>query len=132
MFVFWVGILIVAAALLVYYFFFMPGDPQVILLSAEDARKKLQSGEIRSVVDVRKAESYQAGHYKDAVSFPLKTINPQTINAKITAERIYSPTLIYCNSGRYAKKAAEMIAEEGGVEFIYYVEVPYWELQKED
>ena len=116
---------------LIYYYFFMPGDPQVILLKPKEARKKLRSGEIRSVVDVRKASSYQAGHYKDAVSFPLDTINPQTINAKITADRIYSPTLIYCNSGKQAEKAAEMIAEEG-IEFVYYVKVPYWELQKED
>lgn len=69
-----IGIFVVAIILLILYFV----HAQTLLaheVSLHKARKGLASGKFRSIVDVRKASEYQAGHYKGAVSFPLETIN---------------------------------------------------------
>jgi hypothetical protein len=69
-----IGVSVVALILLVLYFV----HAQTLLareVSLHEARRGLASGKFRSIVDVRKASEYQAGHYKSAVSFPLETIN---------------------------------------------------------
>lgn len=93
-------------------------------MTIDEAKKALESGKIRSIVDVRSASEFQAGHYPGAISFPLDIINEQTVTRKEISERIYSPTLVYCESGRRAKKAATLLASYG-IEDVNYVAVPY-------
>lgn len=94
------------------------------LLDIHTAKDMLRKKQIKSVVDVRNAEEYQKGHYPDAISFPHEIINPQTVAHKEVGEFIYSPTLVYCNSGRRAKHAANLLAKYG-IDTVYYVKFPY-------
>lgn len=96
-------------------------------MSLEAARKGLKEGTFRSVVDVRSTSEYQAGHYRDAISFPLNTINYQTTLKKQNGERLYTPTLVYCKTGRRSKQAANLLVKYG-MDDVYYVSTPYWKL----
>jgi rhodanese-related sulfurtransferase len=99
-------------------------------VSVEAARKGLKEGKFRSVVDVRSPSEYQAGHYRDAISFPLNTINYQTTLKKQNSERLYSPTLVYCKTGKRSKQGAELLSKYG-IYDVYYVSVPYWKLERD-
>lgn len=123
-----VGLVVIAIIGAILYFTYR--DSQVAThMTAKEARDALESGKIRSVVDVRDATEFQAGHYPDAVHFELKTINAQTVQRKMISERIYSPVLVYCRSGKRAKIGAELLAKYG-VDDVHYVSVPYWKLIK--
>jgi len=121
-----IGVSVVLVILIVLYFV----HNESLLakeVSLKDARKGLAAGKFRSVVDVRSPTEYQGGHYPDAVSFPLNTINQQTVSRKEISERIYSPVLVYCKSGKRAKEGAELMAQYG-LQDVYYVNAPYWKL----
>lgn len=115
-------ILIVVA---IFYFYSPSNTPKHLSLS--EAKKALENGTIRSIVDVRSANEYQIGHYPSAISFPSNIINEQTVTRKEISERIYSPTLVYCETGRRAKRAATLLAQYG-IDKVYYVSVPYHKL----
>ena len=121
-----IGLVVIAIIGAILYFTY--SDSQIAThMTEKEAREALESGKIRSVVDVRDATEFQAGHFPDAVHFELKTINAQTVQRKVVSERIYSPTLVYCRSGKRAKVGAELLAKYG-VDDVYYVSVPYWKL----
>jgi len=125
-----VGLVVIAIIGAILYFTYR--DSQVAKhMTVEEARDALESGKIRSVVDVRDAAEFQAGHYPDAVHFELKTINAQTVQRKMISERIYSPVLVYCRSGKRAKAGAELLAKYG-VDDVHYVSVPYEQLSKDE
>ena len=103
-----IGTLVVSVILIILYYV----HAESLLakeVSLKLARKGLVSGKFRSVVDVRSPTEYQSGHYKDAISFPLHTINAQTVTRKEISDRIYSPVLVYCKSGKRAKEGAELL-----------------------
>jgi len=100
-----IGIGILIIILIVLYYLHME-TTDVTEVSLASARKGLLEGKFRSVVDVRSTSEFRAGHYEGAVSFPLHTINAQTVQRKKIRDRIYSPVIVYCKSGRRAKLGA--------------------------
>jgi phage shock protein E len=118
-----VAVILVVAIL--FYFTSSTKTPKHLTLS--EAKKALENGTIRSIVDVRTASEYQVGHYPGAISFPSNIINEQTVTRKEISEHIYSPTLVYCETGRRAKKAATLLSKYG-IDTVYYVSVPYHKL----
>lgn len=122
-----IGSIIVITIVLIGIYFIHQETITVKELSLHQARSFLRTGKIRSVVDVRSPSEFQAGHYKDAISFPLHTINAQTVQRKEISERMYSPTLVYCKSGSRAKVGAELL-HKYGIKTVYYVSYPYYKL----
>ena len=121
-----IGLLVVVVILGILYYLHTE-SLEIKEVSLQDARKGLQEGKFRSVIDVRTTSEYQAGHYEGAVSFPLHTINSQTVQRKTISERIYSPVLVYCKSGKRAKLGAQKLYNYG-IDDVYYVSSPYWKL----
>ena len=124
-----IGSFVVILILSILYFMSLEETSTASHMSLMDAKHALRSGNIRSVVDVRKEYQYQSGHYPDAISFPLSIMNEQTITRKEISEKMYTPTLVYCNSGRQARIAAQKLTKQG-IYPVYYVSVPYWKLME--
>jgi rhodanese-related sulfurtransferase len=79
-------------------------------ITAEDAKKIIDSGEQLVILDVRTKEEYNEGHIKNAVLMPYdeadslaESLVPDK-NAKI---------LVYCRTGRRSKLASEVLLEMG-------------------
>jgi rhodanese-related sulfurtransferase len=79
-------------------------------ITAEDAKKIIDSGEQFVILDVRIKEEYDEGHIKNAVLMPYdeadslaESLIPDK-NAKL---------LVYCRTGRRSKLASEVLLEMG-------------------
>lgn len=123
-----IALLILALIVLIPFILITKDTKQELLVSPKEARDMLATGHIYTVIDVRKKEQYAAGHYPDALHLPLATLmHDDTDIAELIAQSIFEPVLVYCNSGRQAKLAAEFLSDNG-VPRVYYVTSPYWEL----
>ena len=85
------------------------------LISSEEAKKLINSGKIKKVVDVRTAVEWRAGHYPKALHIPVDKINEKT-----TVELPKKGILVYCNTGQRARFAAEKL-EALGFKDVYYI-----------
>lgn len=88
------------------------------LLSSEQAKKMISSGEITTVVDVRTKFEWDRGHYKGAKHIPVTSLSPDKFKG-------VKSVLVYCNTGQRARAAAETIRGYG-VPKVYYIEGGYW------
>jgi rhodanese-related sulfurtransferase len=102
-------ILFVIIALLLYTF---TGRQ---LLSAQEARSKIASGEITTVVDVRTSAEYSTGHYPGAIHIPVNQISRET-----TTSLPPRGLLVYCNTGQRARFAARQLSSLGFRD-VYYI-----------
>lgn len=106
-------ILVVLAILLLYTY---TGKQ---LLSAQQARSKIASGQITTVVDVRTYAEYAAGHYPGAIHIPVNEISRET-----TASLPPRGLLVYCNTGQRARFAAKQLTSLGFRD-VYYIACTY-------
>ena len=79
-------------------------------ITAEDAKKIMDSGEECIILDVREQDEYDSGHIAGAILIPYTEIENK-------AEEIIPDNkmqiLVYCRSGRRSKIAAESLVKMG-------------------
>ena len=79
-------------------------------ITAEYAKKIMDSGEDFVILDVREQDEYDASHIPNAILIPYTQIDNK-------AEEIFpdknKQILVYCRSGRRSKIAAESLAKLG-------------------
>ena len=93
------------------------------LISSEEAKRLIRSGQIKKVVDVRTSMEWNAGHYQKAVHIPTGSINEKT-----TKQLPKSGILVYCNTGQRARYAASRLTKLGFKE-VYYIAGHYSSIQ---
>jgi len=100
------------------------------LISANEAKKMLKNKEIKFVVDVRTKTEYNLGHYKNAIHFPIGSMNTKNIKKFEEKYNINKNEgiLVYCNSGQRARSAAEKLINYG-FKNVYYIAGPHISIQ---
>lgn len=96
-------------------------------ITAEKAKKIMDSGEDIVVLDVRTQEEYDSGHIKEAICLPNETILEEPEELPDKTQKI----LVYCRSGRRSKQAAQKLADmgyENVLEFGGILDWPYKEM----
>ena len=79
------------------------------LLSAEEAKERLEANPAVILLDVRSQEEYDGGHIPGAACFPNEDILPEfPLPFEKDAE-----ILVYCRSGRRSAEAAEKLKHMG-------------------
>lgn len=79
-------------------------------ISAEEAKKIMDTEENYVILDVREQEEFDEGHIPNAVLIPYTEIKNQAAEKLPDKDRLI---LVYCRSGRRSKIAAENLAELG-------------------
>lgn len=79
-------------------------------ITAEEAKKIMDSGEERIILDVREQDEFDAGHIHGAILLPYTKIENK---AKDLLPDKDKQLLVYCRSGRRSKIAAEALARLG-------------------
>lgn len=95
-------------------------------ISSEEAKKMIQNGDIRFVIDVRTNMEWDIGHYKNALHIPVQEITEENINKYNISKD--SGILVYCNTGQRARFAADMI-KKYGYSRVYYITTTYKSLE---
>ena len=83
---------------------------EYISISAEEAKKLMDTEKDYLILDVRTKEEYAEGHIKDAVLVPHIEIEQW---AEAELEQKDQLILVYCRSGNRSKKASRILAELG-------------------
>lgn len=78
-------------------------------ITAQEAKELMDAGGV-TVVDVRTAEEYAAGHIPDALLVPNETIGDTQPEALPDQDAVL---LVYCRSGRRSEDAARKLAALG-------------------
>lgn len=90
------------------------------LLTSMEAKKMINRGEIKHIIDVRTKTEYNLGHYPYSKHIPITQLSENKLN-KIRKE---DAILVYCNTGQRARRAAELIRRYGFAK-VYYIEGHY-------
>ena len=92
------------------------------LISAKVAKLLINSGNVQ-IVDVRSRAEYITGHYPTAIHLPITIINKETLST-LDENKI---TIVYCNTGQRARRAAELMTRHG-FQNVYYIASSYKQL----
>ena len=98
-------------------------------ITAEEAKKIMDSGEEHIILDTREQDEFDEGHIPGAILIPYTEIEN---NAKEMLPDKDKLILVYCRSGRRSKIAAESLAKLGYTnvkEFGGIIDWPY-EIEK--
>lgn len=79
-------------------------------ITAEEAKKIMDSQEGYIILDVRSQEEYDEGHIPGAILIPNTEIEERAEEVLTDKDQLI---LVYCRSGRRSKMAAEILAELG-------------------
>ena len=79
-------------------------------ITAEEAKKIMDTEEGYVILDVREQDEYDAGHIPGAILIPYTQIDAKANEMLPDKNRLI---LVYCRSGRRSKIAAEALAELG-------------------
>ena len=79
-------------------------------ITAEEAKKIMDSGEEHIVLDVREQHEYDEGHIPGAILIPYTEIENRAEDELPDKNKLI---LVYCRSGRRSKIAAESLANLG-------------------
>jgi len=86
-------------------------------ISMSDGIKRMESDEEYILLDVRRADEFEAGHIPGAVNLPNEEIGTEEIPSLQDKEQtIY----IYCRSGNRSKKAADKLLALGYTNLIEF------------
>lgn len=94
-------------------------------ISAEDAKKIMDSGEEHIILDTREQDEFDAGHIPGAILIPYTEIENKAEEMMPDKDKLI---LVYCRSGRRSKIAAEALVKLGYTnvkEFGGIVDWPY-------
>ena len=80
------------------------------IITAEDAKMIMDSGEDIVILDVREQDEFDAGHIPDAILIPYTEIENKAEEMLPDKDK---QILVYCRSGRRSKIAAESLAALG-------------------
>ena len=79
-------------------------------ITAEEAKKIMDSGKEHIILDVREQDEFDAGHIPGAVLLPYTEIENK---AEVMLPDKDKQILVYCRSGRRSKIAAEALVNLG-------------------
>lgn len=79
-------------------------------ITAEEARKLMDSEKDRIILDVRSREEYDQGHIPGAILIPNTEIEAKAADLLPDKDQLI---LVYCRSGRRSKLAAQSLADLG-------------------
>lgn len=79
-------------------------------ITAEDAKKIMDSGEKHIVLDTREQDEFDEGHIPGAILIPYTEIESKAEEILPDKDMLI---LVYCRSGRRSKIAAESLAKLG-------------------
>jgi len=79
-------------------------------ITAEDAKKIMDSGEDCIILDVREQDEYNEGHISGAILNPYTEIENKADEKLPDKDKLI---LVYCRSGRRSKIAAQSLADLG-------------------
>ena len=79
-------------------------------ISAENAKKIMDSGEEHIILDTREQEEFDEGHIPGAILIPYTEIENKAEEMIPDKDKLI---LVYCRSGRRSKIAAESLAKLG-------------------
>ena len=79
-------------------------------ITAEEAKRIIDSEEGYIILDVREQDEYDAGHIPGAILIPYTQIAEKAEEVLTDKEQLI---LVYCRSGRRSKIAAEALVELG-------------------
>ena len=79
-------------------------------ITAEDAKKIMDSGEDCIILDVREQDEYNEGHIPGAILNPYTEIENKADEMLPDKDKLI---LVYCRSGRRSKIAAQSLADLG-------------------
>ncbi len=99
------------------------------IITAEEAKKIMDSGEEHIILDVREQDEFDAGHISGAILIPYTEIENKAEEMLPDKDK---QILVYCRSGRRSKIAAESLAKLGYTnikEFGGIIDWPY-EIEK--
>lgn len=84
-------------------------DPILKTISAEEAILLIASDSTLTIIDVRRADEYAAGHIPDAVNIDISSSFTERLG-KLDRDETY---LIYCTAGGKSSSALRVMGEEG-------------------
>ena len=79
-------------------------------ITAEEAKKIMDSGEEHIVLDTREQDEFDEGHIPGAILIPYTEIENKAEEMLPDKDKLI---LVYCRSGRRSKIAAESLAKLG-------------------
>ena len=79
-------------------------------ITAEDAKKIMDSGEEHIILDTREQDEFDEGHIPNAILIPYTEIENKAIELIPDKDKLI---LVYCRSGRRSKIAAESLVKVG-------------------
>jgi Rhodanese-related sulfurtransferase len=79
-------------------------------ITAEEAKKRLDSGVEAILLDVRTKEEYAEGHIKDSVLIPVDVLQKE---AEASLKDKNAAIFVYCRSGNRSSAAANILIELG-------------------
>ena len=79
-------------------------------ITAEEAKRIIDSEEGYIILDVRERDEYDAGHIPEAILIPYTQIEEKAEEVLTDKDQLI---LVYCRSGRRSKIAAEALVELG-------------------
>ena len=87
-------------------------NPEVayVNITAEEAKRLMDTKQSYIILDVREQEEYDAGHIPGAILIPYTQIDAQAEQMLPHKNQLI---LVYCRSGRRSKIAAETLVELG-------------------
>ena len=98
-------------------------------ITAEEAKKIMDSGEEHIILDTREQDEFDEGHIPGAILIPYTEIENKAEEMLPDKDKLI---LVYCRSGRRSKIAAESLAKLGYTnvkEFGGIIDWPY-EIEK--
>ena len=118
-----VGLVALIAILLIVLAAYTYATSSPLLISSEEARRRLSRGAIDLVLDVRTDPEWALGHYSGAIHIPAANLAQQAPELLSKSARI----VVYCNTGQRARRAAEQL-ERMGYKDVRYITGGYWTL----
>lgn len=94
-------------------------------ITAEEAKKIMDSGEDYIILDTREQDEFDSGHIPKAILIPYTEIENKAEEMLPDKDKLI---LVYCRSGRRSKIAAESLAKIGYInvkEFGGIIDWPY-------
>ena len=85
-------------------------DVAYVNITAEEAKRLMDTKQSYIILDVREQEEYDAGHIPGAILIPYTQIDAQAEQMLPHKNQLI---LVYCRSGRRSKIAAETLVELG-------------------
>ena len=79
-------------------------------ITAEEAKKIMDSGEEHIILDTREQDEFDEGHIKGSILIPYTEIENKAEEMLPDKDKLI---LVYCRSGRRSKIAAESLAKLG-------------------